>query len=144
MAKNCVKIGCFWEMVVALVILATVLGACGPVMGRQRRTVLFSGWQPHHSPADHFYYPRTENYYHKMKPAVVEIMMDPRDEDDDFGHRIVEHSSITTSIQSEAEYRASCVKEPGCRWECEPRQDELPPDCDCVCFYTDAKWDNMP
>lgn len=57
------------EMVVAMVILATVLGSCGPVMGRQRRTVLFSGWQPHLSPPDHFYYPRTENYYHKMKPG---------------------------------------------------------------------------
>lgn len=36
------------------------------------------------------------------------------------------------------------MQEPGCRWECEPRQDGLPPDCDCVCFYTDAKWDDMP
>lgn len=38
--------------------------------------------------------------------------MDPRDEEDydGYGHGIVEHSSMTTSIQSESEYRASCVK----------------------------------
>ncbi|ODM98911.1 tRNA/tmRNA (uracil-C(5))-methyltransferase [Orchesella cincta] len=92
--------------------------------------------------AHQYFFPRTENYYHRMKPdAVVEIVMDPSEE---IGNTMVEHSSMTTSIQSQAEYRASCIKEPGCRWECEPRADDLPPDCDCVCFYTDAKWDNIP
>jgi len=49
-----------------------------------------------------------------MKPeAIVEIQVDEDDDDDDdggWGERIVEHSSITTSIASEGEYRASCVK----------------------------------
>jgi len=45
-----------------------------------------------------------------MTDAVVEILMDSTDESLAFEDKIMEHSSITTSIQSLAEYKASCVK----------------------------------
>ena len=43
--------------------------------------------------------------------SVVEILVDPLVEEDiPLGHSIVEHSSITTSVQSHGEYKTSCVK----------------------------------
>ncbi|CAL8109810.1 unnamed protein product [Orchesella dallaii] len=146
---------------VAVPLVILLLTTAPTLEAKMKRNVLLaSGWQYNQQPpssslpqppilsaihpaaAHQYFFPRTENYYHRMKPdAVVEIVMDPSEE---IGNTMVEHSSMTTSIQSQAEYRASCIKEPGCRWECEPRADDLPPDCDCVCFYTDAKWDNIP
>ncbi|CAG7732981.1 unnamed protein product [Allacma fusca] len=115
-----------------------------PVQAKERRSVLFSGWQ-HQPQLNQYFFPRTENYYHKIKPeAVVEILLDSSEDEIPMESSMVEHSSLTTSVKSQAEYKSSCVKEPGCRWECEPRQDELPPDCDCVCSYFQAYWDNIP
>jgi hypothetical protein len=47
----------------------------------------------------------------ELKHDVVEIMVDPLEEEEiPLGRSIVEHSSITTSVQSHGEYKTSCVK----------------------------------
>ena len=42
-----------------------------PGEAKERRSVVFNGWQ-NQPPVNQYFFPRTENYYHKLKPGKNE------------------------------------------------------------------------